>query len=136
MNAQSRLAIRRLPLVVLIAVGAGTFAAPVSAANDIGFVSAIRGRPQAQDLKGKWIPVKLMQTLFTGETLALQKNDSIGICHETASTAYRVEGSGTLLLVETGITTQSGSLKVTPVGACATSATPQETGGVLLRSLK
>jgi hypothetical protein len=136
MKTDRHIATRLIAALACASVGCVWVVPQAFAASDVGFISSVRGRPKSQDLQGRWAPVRLMQTLFTGETLALQKNDAIGICHERASKAYRVEGTGTFLLDKTGIAQQTGALKVTQTGACGQSSSPRETGGVLLRSVK
>jgi hypothetical protein len=47
-----------------------------------------------------------------------------------------VEGAGVAYVGDVGVNTEPGGAKVIAAGVCSMSATPSETGGVLLRSIR
>jgi hypothetical protein len=108
---------------------------PAANAN-VGFVSAVRGKPQVLDADGRLGPVTLMQPLYPGAMIVLRSNESVAICHEGASRTFRVDGAGAAYVGHVGINSDPGGPRVAATGACAVASTPSETGGVLLRSLR
>jgi hypothetical protein len=108
----------------------------VAAGSEVGFVSAVKGRPQLQNGTGRLSPLTLMQPLAPGAIIVLRANESVGFCHESASRIYRVEGAGVAYIGDVGVNTEPGGAKVLTAGVCTSSATPSETGGVLLRSIR
>ncbi len=103
---------------------------------DVGFISALKGRPQIRMATGKVVPATLMQPLAPGVSIVLSVNESFGFCHESASRTFRIEGEGVVHVGDVGINTTPGGPRVTALGPCTTSSTPSETGGILSRGFK
>jgi hypothetical protein len=108
---------------------------PAANAN-VGFISAVRGKPQILDADGRLGPLSLMQPLSPGVMIVLRSNESVAICHEGASRTFRVDGAGAAYVGMVGVDSDPGGPRVAATGACAVASTPSETGGVLLRSVR
>lgn len=127
--------ISRILASVIVASFVGVATAAAKSGTEVGFVSSLRGKPQVRDTTGKTWPVGLMDSLSPGARIILRPGDSVGFCHESTSRTYRIEGIGEVYVGDVGINVEPGGPSVTTVGACNSTSTPSETGGVLLRGM-
>ncbi len=119
---------RSAVLALILAPSAGAMAG-----NDVGFISAVKGKPQVQIAAGRVEPAALMKPLAPGAKIILGQNESIKFCHESASKTFSVEGAGSVSIGDIGVNTEAGGPKVVAAGVCPSSSTPSETGGILSR---
>ncbi|GGH19223.1 hypothetical protein GCM10007036_21940 [Alsobacter metallidurans] len=125
------------PLAGLALLAAGLVAPGAACAQEqpAGYVSALRGKPQVL-ADGRLAPMALMQTLPAGAMVVLRAREGFAFCHEGASKTFRVEGAGAVHVGQGGIDADGDGPRIAPMGACAPPASPSETGGVLLRSVR
>jgi hypothetical protein len=112
-----------------------SYAAAIEArANpDVGFISAVKGKPQVQYVGGRTETAIVTRQLSPGVKVTLAPNESFKFCHESASKTFSVEGAGSVSIGDIGVNTEAGGPKVVVSGVCNSSSTPSETGGILSR---
>lgn len=115
---------------LMIAVG---LAGAAHAGADVGFISAVKGKPQVQYGSGKVEAATVTRQLSPGAKVILGQNESFKFCHESASKTFSVEGAGAVSIGDIGVNTEPGGPKVVVSGVCNSSSTPSETGGILSR---
>ena len=111
-------------------VGSSTVA---RSAADVGTIVSMSGRPQMQQVGGKVIPARPLESLSPGARIILKAGETVSFCHESGGRTYKIEGAGVVFVGDVGVNTDVGGPKVTAVGKCDASPTTSDTGGVLSR---